>query len=194
MSGLVSQGDTGNDPDKSLKASAIERVRDMLPDGFGKAYKEAKAMVARLNEKALELADDPNFRDIFTFETAHSISGVKYLTGPFEVAVLDTNWGPIINILGTQLERPLEVFHKRVDQSKIPYENRAKADDDFLKSLKRNPLPLTTTGGILSRGRLNLIWGKKAGQNFEIGETHDKYVMGVRDITKEVEALLAQQL
>jgi hypothetical protein len=147
----------------------------------------------RLNENALELTDDPNFRDIFTFETAHSITGVMYLKGPFEVAVLDTNWGPIINILGTQLEHPLEVFHKRVNQSKISYEKSAKADDDFLKSLKRNPLPVTTTGGILSRGKLNLIWGKKAGQNMEIGETRDKYVMGVRDITKEVESLLAQQ-
>jgi hypothetical protein len=160
----------------------------MIPDGFKKAYQDAKAMVAKLNidvEKARQ-QKDMSFRDIRTF--TKPLGGYWYLTGPFEVAVLDTNWGPRISILGTEID-PTKIYEERVDQNKIKYEDRGKRTLEFLDSLKRNQLPLGNGG--FFRGQLKVDWGDKPGQSFEVGGMGGKSVSSVRDITKEVEALLA---
>ena len=188
MPGFIKDGDSGSGVDRDLRNFAIDRVREMLQDGFGDAYQAAKAMVVKLNIEVAKAKEtkDKSFRDIRTF--AKPLGGYWYLTGPFEVAVLDTNTGPRISILGNEID-PAKIYEERVDQDKIKFEDSAKRTYTFLDSLKRNQLPIGNGG--LFRGQLKIDWGKKAGQNFEVGGMGSKDVSGVRDITKEVEALLA---
>ncbi len=191
MQGLVNPSDTGNQLDQRLRASAVEKVREMLPDNFGKAYKDAKAMVGKLNieVESARVAQDRSFRDIRTF--AKPLGGYWYLTGPFKVAVLDTslNTGPIISILGVEVD-PTKIYEERIGEANIKFEEIGRKRDEFLKSLIRNQLPLGNGG--FFRGQLKVDWGNKAGQSFEVGGIGSKNIPGVRDITKEVEALLGQ--